>query len=265
MLHKIKIQQFEGPLDLLLSLIEEQKLDITQIALAQVTEQFLGYVKQLEQIDPTALADYLSIAAKLLVIKSKAILPSLEVESIEENEQEEDLTQKLVLYKQFKEAAKYFKKLDAAQQQSFTRTLTFSERINFWPDPAVSNDTLHTNILKVLQGLRELDSLPKAKVKEAISIQEKIDQLQLVLSRQIETKMSDLLSTAKNKSEVIITFLALLELIKQRIFTVEQEALFTDVTIKKYDKPTEPDPIPQEETTEPDENDDDEEDKNDEN
>ncbi len=74
-MHEIKLHQFEGPLDLLLSLIEQQKLDITNIALAEVTEQFLQYVKQLEQLDATLLADYLSIAAKLLVIKSKAILP----------------------------------------------------------------------------------------------------------------------------------------------------------------------------------------------
>src|SRR5579864_3115787 len=98
---KIKIKQFEGPLDLLLSLIEQQQLDITQIALAQVTEQFLQYIRQLELVDPTVLADYLSIAAKLLVIKSKAILPTLEVEP-EEEDAGIDLEAKLLLYKQFK-------------------------------------------------------------------------------------------------------------------------------------------------------------------
>lgn len=235
----VKIQQFEGPLDLLLSLIEEQKLNITDIALAQVTEQFLTYIKQLEQIDPTALADYLAIAAKLLVIKSRAILPSLEVQTDEEDS-EDDLTAKLVLYKQFKEIAKYLKRLDGNQQQSFTRTLTFSERINFWPDPNITAKSLNTAILRVLQSLQELDNLPKAKIKEAVSIQEKIDQLQIILSRQLETRLSELLSSAKNKSEVIVTFLALLELIKQKIFTVDQEALFADVTIKKYEQ-TKPD------------------------
>jgi segregation and condensation protein A len=82
-------------------------------------------------------------------------------------------------------------------------------------------------------GLKELDNLPKAKVKEAISIQEKINHLQSHLSQQVETKLSDLLKSAKNKSEVIITFLALLELIKQKIFVAEQETLFADVVIKK--------------------------------
>jgi segregation and condensation protein A len=230
---QIKLQQFEGPLDLLLSLIEQQELDITQISLAQVTEQFLTYVKQLEQIDATELADYLTIAAKLLVIKSKAILPSLEVETPEE-EAEEDLTTKLLQYKQFKEAAKYFKNLDAQGHQSFTRTRVFSERVHFFPDPAVDAAALRQAISKVVDALKELDNLPKAKIREAISIQEKITHLQFHLSSQIETRMSDLIAGAKNKEEVIITFLALLELIKQRLFSVDQNALFTDITIKKY-------------------------------
>jgi segregation and condensation protein A len=233
--HQIKLHQhqFEGPLDLLLNLIEEQKLDITQITLANVTEQFLAYIKELEQVDPTVLADYLSIAAKLLVIKSKAILPTLEIDE-EDEEIGGDLTEKLILYKQFKEVAKHLKQLDNGNQ-SFTRQLTFSERISFLPDPSVATDTLHTSILGVLQGLKELDNLPKAKIKEAISIQEKIDHLQSLITNQIETKLSTLLATAKNRGEVIITFLALLELTKQKILTVEQETLFTDITIKKYE------------------------------
>ena len=230
--------QFEGPLDLLLSLIQEQKLNITEIAIAQVTEQFLSYVRTLEELDPTQLADYLSIAAKLLVIKSKAILPTLELEP-EEEEVAKDLTSKLLLYQSFKESSFWLKRRDQEKKQSFTRTLVFEERISFFPDTTLTPDRLRERILKVVQALKELDNLPKARIKEAISIQEKIDHLQTALSGQIETRLSELLSSAKNKSEVIVTFLALLELIKQKIFTVEQEALFTDVTIKKYQAPTE--------------------------
>src|SRR5579862_7252891 len=110
-MEKVKVSQFEGPLDLLLSLIEQRQLDITTIALAEVTEQFLQYLKTLEIVDPTALADYLSIAAKLLVIKSKAILPTLEIEP-EEEDAGFDLESRLLLYKQFKEVAGYLKTLD---------------------------------------------------------------------------------------------------------------------------------------------------------
>lgn len=228
-----KTKNFEGPLDLLLSLIEDRKLDITTIALAEVTEQFLQYIKQLQSIDPTLLADYLSIAAKLLVIKSKAILPTLEIET-EEEDAGFDLEAKLLLYKQFKEVAKYLKKLDNRRRQGFLRSVSFEQKISFYPDPNVSAKELHSKILTVLNGLKELDALPKAKLKEAISIQEKIDTLRDTLSSKIETKLSEIIKTAKNKSEVIITFLALLELIKQKIFVADQEALFADVVIKKY-------------------------------
>jgi segregation and condensation protein A len=231
-LKSVKVAQFEGPLDLLLNLIEQRQLDITQIALAEVTEQFLQYIKQLDHINPTVLADYLAIAAKLLVIKSKAILPTLEVEP-EEEDAAIDLEAKLLLYKQFKEVAKYLKKLDNRRKQGFSRSLTFEEKISFFPDPSISATEIHSAILKVLSELKELDNLPKARIKEAISIQHKITHLQGLLARQIETKLSSVLAQAKNKSEVIVTFLALLELIKQRIFSVEQDALFTDITIRK--------------------------------
>ena len=230
----VKIKQFEGPMGLLLSLIEEQKLDITQIALAQVTEQFLSYIKQLKELDPTTLADFLTIAARLLVIKSRAILPTLEVDTDEE-ESGQDLAARLLLYKQFREVASHLKKLDNRRRQSFTRTLLFEERINFYPDPDLTAKDIHGAILTVLKGLKELDALPTAKIKEAISIQEKINELQNDLSHQLETKLSEVLKNAKNKSEVIITFLALLELIKQRILIVDQETLFTDITIRKHD------------------------------
>jgi segregation and condensation protein A len=217
-------------------LIEERKLDITTIALAEVTEQFLQYIKQLQKLDPTVLADFLSIAAKLLVIKSKAILPSLELDTLEEDtESALDLEARLILYKKFKEAGKHLKTLDNRRRQGFLRTLTFEQKINFFPDSNVDASRLHASILKILSSLKELDNLPKAKIKEAVSIQEKIDSLRQDLGQQVETKLSDLLKNAKNKSEVIVTFLALLELIKQRIFIADQEMLFADVVIKKYE------------------------------
>lgn len=234
--HTITLEknQFEGPLDLLLTLIEGQQLHITDIALAQVTEQFLQYVRKLEELDPTSLSDFLAIAAKLLVIKSKAILPTLEIEQ-DEDDAGVPLETQLLLYKQFREVAKYLKSLDGKQEQSFTRSLVFSQRISFFPDPSIQTSHLHAAVLKVLSELKELDNLPKARIKDAISIQEKITQLQGLLSKEIETKLSSVLAKAKNKSEVIVTFLALLELIKQRIFSVEQDALFTDITIRKLE------------------------------
>ena len=232
---QIQVQQFNGPLDLLLQLIEQQQMDITQIALAAVTEQFLQHVRTIQTVDPTQLADYLSVAAKLLVIKSKAILPTLELDR-EDEEIAVDLEAKLLLYKKFKEAAKLLKTLDNKRKQSFTRDIAFDEKINFYPDPELNADSLHKSILNILKSLEEISNLPKATVKEAISIQEKIASLQALLSEKIQTRLSDLLANAKDKTEVIVTFLALLELIKQRILTVEQEQIFSEIIIKRTDQ-----------------------------
>ncbi len=229
---QVNITQFNGPLDLLLQLIEQQQMDITKVSIAAVTEQFLQHIKTLEKVDPTSLADYLSIAAKLLVIKSKAILPTLQLDK-EEEEIAIDLEQKLLLYRKFKEAAKYIKGLDNKRKQSFTREASFEEKINFYPDPEVTTDRLRDSILVILNSLEEINNLPKATVKEAISIQDKIASLQDLLTEKIQTKMSDLIANAKDKTEVIVTFLALLELIKQRILIVDQEQIFSEIIIKK--------------------------------
>ncbi len=233
---QVNIIQFNGPLDLLLQLIEQQKMDITQISIAAVTEQFLQHIKNLDTIDPTSLADYLSVAAKLLVIKSKAILPTLQLDK-EEEEIAIDLEQKLVLYKKFKEAAKFLKTLDNKREQSFSRDVSFEEKISFFPDPEITNDKLRDSILNILNSLEEINNLPNATVKEAISIQDKIASLQEMLTDRIQTKMSDLIATAKDKTEVIVTFLALLELIKQRILIVDQEEIFSEIIIKKNHEP----------------------------
>jgi len=110
--------------------------------------------------------------------------------------------------------------------------VSFDEKVTFYPDPEVTGGKLHSCILGVVKSLDEITNLPKRTIKEAISIQEKITHLQALIGSQIETKLSTLLTSAKDKTEVIVTFLALLELIKQRILIVDQDGLFADVNIK---------------------------------
>lgn len=231
---KVKIEQFEGPLDLLLQLIEGQELDVTSLALANVTEQFLDYVKQLQDKDPTLLADFLVIAAKLLVIKSKALLPNLEL-GIEEEESAYDLTQQLVIYKKFKEAAKYLRKFDQKRMQSWTREPDFNDRITFVPDPEVTPDVLANSIKRVATELKEVIRLPQQILAEVVSITEKIEHIQRLIADKVETSLASLIKEAKSKTEIIVTFLAVLELTKQRILTLDQSAIFSDIIIKKND------------------------------
>lgn len=229
---KVKIQQFEGPLDLLLQLIESQELDITAMSLANVTEQFLNYVKNLQQKDPTNLADFLIIAAKLLVLKSKALLPTLEL-GVEEEETAYDLTTQLLLYKKYKEAGRFLKRLDSKRKQSWTREVDFFERVTFLPDPEVTASVLADSLRRLATELKEIIRLPEKVIAEVISITEKIEHIQKLIAQKVETSLSSLLKETKNKTEVIVTFLALLELVKQRVLSVEQSEIFSDIMIKK--------------------------------
>ncbi len=229
---KIKVEQFEGPLDLLLQLIEDQELDITALSLANVTEQFLDFVKKLQQKDPTNLADFLVIAAKLLVIKSKALLPTLEL-GIEEEESAFDLTQQLIIYKKYKEVAKHFKKLDAHRKQSWTRDVELSDRVTFLPDPEINPNILAGSLKKLATELKDIVKLPQQVMTEIVSITDKIEHIQKLISEKIETSLASLLKDAKSKTEVVVTFLAVLELVKQRILVVSQDELFSDIMIKR--------------------------------
>jgi segregation and condensation protein A len=229
---QVKTEQFEGPLDLLLQLIEDQKLDVSTLALAKVTEQFLNYVKNLQEKNPLNLADFLVIAAKLLVIKSKSLLPNLEIGE-EEEEAAFDLTQQLLQYKKYKEVAKYLRKLDLKRHQSWTRDIDFNDRITFVPDPDVTVDVLANSLKNLSVELKEIVRLPQQVMKEVVSISEKISHIQQLISDKVETSLSNLLKDAKSKTEVIVTFLALLELTKQRIVHLEQDVHFADIIIKK--------------------------------
>lgn len=229
---QIKVEQFEGPLDLLLKLIEDQELDITTVSLAAVTEQFLGYIKNLQEKNPLTLADFLVIAAKLLVIKSKALLPTLDL-GVEEEEEAFDLTQQLLLYKKYKEAGRFLKSFEMKRRQSWIREVGFVDKVTFVPDPAATPGRLAQSLFILVKQLQEITKLPQDIIEEVVSISEKIDHIQKLISEKMESSLSSLLKNSGSKTEVIVTFLALLELIKQRILTVEQNQAFSDIIIKK--------------------------------
>ncbi len=229
---RVRLQQFEGPLDLLLQLIEEQKLEITQISLATVTEQFLLYMRQQTGLKPQDLADWLVVAAKLLVIKSKALLPALDLGG-EEEEDATNLAWQLYQYKRYKEAAKYLSRLDNRRRQGWGRHAMLVDKITFYPDPSLTTATLHQAMRYLAKSLEEILKLPKKILEEVVTISEKIEHLQKVIHEKVELRLKELLKEAQSKTEVIVTFLALLELVKQKILTVEQDAMFSDIIIKK--------------------------------
>ena len=158
------------------------------------------------------------------------MLPSLEIE--QEDEETTDLTYQLLQFKKFKEVALFLKELQAKGHYSFIREGSTEQFTTFYPDPAVNVSVLQSAMQGLARSLEEITKLPKDIVKEVVSISDKIKELQKNIAEKFEMKLSDMIQS-NSKTEIVVTFLAMLELIKQQILTVEQESLFSDIKIKK--------------------------------
>lgn len=230
MTHDIKLTQFSGPLDLLLSLVEEQKMDITEISLSTVTEQYLKYLEEMSEADADELADFLVIAARLLLLKSRSILPQLQ--PVDDNAT--NLADQLRVYKAFAEAAKKVNRLWLRPERSYfrieppRRPKEFSAPANFLVD------NLRTTMLMLLRRLEPPRPLPSTSIDRRITLKEKIAELRAMLNKKNKYSFREILSEAANRTEVIIGFLALLELVKQADVILHQEDNYSDIFIKRH-------------------------------
>lgn len=231
MTYRVKIEKFEGPLDLLLELIEKEKMDITEISLSNVADQFLKYIEEANIIDPSSLADFLSVAAKLILIKSKALLPELEMEE-EDEESIEELKYRLQEYKRFKEAAQKIKSLYSNKDRLFEKAYIGKINTAFYPGDQLDQDRILLSARGLVNILDKFESLRQESVLETVSIKEKITDIQTMLSSQVEIKFTKIIEKSKSKVDAIVSFLALLELIKQKIISVSQKNNFEDIEIK---------------------------------
>lgn len=230
--YEFKIQNFSGPLDKLLELIEEKKLEITRLSLAAITTDFLEYVRRLQSIDPRLLSDFISVAAKLILLKSKSLLP--EIELTEEEEQDiEDLERRLKIYKEFKSAAKYLKELISEGRRSFSRELFagLKGQTVFYPPPSLTAELLR-------QSLEELYAVVSANHLE--EVEKKMISFEYYIGLLLErlksgrSKFSEL-REGREKSEVIGLFLALLYLLHDKLVQIRQEGRFSDILIISSD------------------------------
>lgn len=231
MTYQIKTPMYAGPIEKLLELIEMRELDITRVSLSEVTADFLNYVRTLSQIDPRSLSDFLVVAARLVLIKSKALLPSLPL-SEEEEEDIHDLERRLELYRQFKKASKNIESLWKNKSASFGRELfNFTNVRVFYPSENLTQSALSEGIKKLLTTLNRFAEVHQATIKRTIvSLETKIQELVNYFNAEKGTsRFSEL---AKNREEAIVLFLAVLHLIKDRILHVEQESQFSDIIMK---------------------------------
>lgn len=235
----VRIAQFEGPLDLLLQLIEEQELDITELSLAAVTEQYLRSLRAHAAIPAEELADFLVVAAKLLLLKSRTLLPNLVADEAEEGP---TLEQQLRLYRRFVEAARFIDRRYVRGQRLFARESTAHFAPMFLPPERIGAGDLRALFLDILKRIEPIVLLPKESLIRAVSLQVKIAEIERLAARADQINFHDLLARSKNRLEIIVTFLALLELIKRRSVSVVQEASFRDMTIHRSESRSGPTP-----------------------
>ena len=226
---------YEGPLDLLLDLIERAELDITTVSLASVTDQYLTYIHGLEQARADEISAFLVIAAKLLQIKSEALLPRPPSHEPGEENVGEDLVRQLKLYKQYKEVGGW---LMERQEQGWRTYLRVAPSPKVEPKLDLSNLTLNALVAAAESAFaKQKDKEPLASVIAApkVTIREKIDLIAKTLRQIQRTSFRGLLGDKASRLEIVVTFLALLELIKRYRVEARQDSLFSDIEIDRLE------------------------------
>ncbi len=235
---QIKLPEFEGPLDLLLYLIEREELDITKVSLAKVTGAYLEYIRVLERLQVDAVADFLVVAAKLLLIKSQALLPRPPSTTTEgEEDAGDDLVRQLLLYKQYKESARTLAEREAAGLRTYVRVA---------PPPKIETKLDLSNItvdllIKAVRNVLEIEK-PKPPVGTVVkpytlTIRDQMSLIERMLRYRPQISFKRMLRRAQDRIEIIVTFLAVLELLRRRRIDVQQDALFGDIVIVPLEAP----------------------------
>jgi len=232
--YQVTLPSFQGPLDLLLHLIEQERLDITKVALAQVTDQYLQYIATLQEVDADLLSDFLVIAAKLVFIKSQALLPKLPMDAshCEEDENVGDqLVRQLRAYRQFRQAAQILARREALCLRSYVRVAMPRVLEPHLPPGEISLEDLIIAAHNAL-AIRSPDpAVDRVVSPVVVTIGERIAFICQFLERIPQVAFSSLVRMCTRRLEIIVTFMALLELIKQNVVDVQQEAPFGEIVI----------------------------------
>jgi len=234
MVYNVKLEVFEGPFDLLCNLIEKSKINIYDIPISEITNQYLEYIRKMQEFNLELDSEFLVLAATLIQIKSKMLLPVYETKESQIEMELEDPRQSLVLklieYKKFKNISHKLRELEDKQSKVF-----FRNDCLYIPKFTVNQacmeidklSEIYRNILKRLKAKNKIEIVDK----EIYSIKDRIRDILKYVSKNRVTTFTQLLFKS-SKREIIVTFLALLELIKQKVIAVEQKGVFSNIVIR---------------------------------
>lgn len=248
MSYTITLPSFEGPLDLLLRLIERAELDITTIALAHVADQYLAYVRTLEAVDPQGIADFVSMAARLLLIKSRALLPrpvDAARDGLGADSDAEALAQQLREYQRYKQAAALLRAWHELDRRMFLRTAT-TPPAAVVSAPAPLSHTI-AELLAAVERRMQLRLPLDAPAVLALAPRRTVAQVATSIRERLQRmawfSFEDLFDDVTSRQDVIVIFWAVLELLKRRVITIEQDTLFGAISIGRGEHADEQTPI----------------------
>jgi len=231
--YRFKLENFEGPLDLLLHLIKDAKLDIATVKLADITEQYLEYMKDIKSIDMDKASEFITVAATLIEIKSKSVLPVEKEELPEEEDDEALLLRRLKEYELFKETGKQLKEIEDINKL-YRAPGKETEKVKI-----VMKDMVLDQLLDAFAKLLTREELkkavqtdqPKKIMKDRFTVAEKIISIRNFAKERKRFEFEELFDSEMTKSEIINTFLALLELLKLQTVKVLQSGTFANIVI----------------------------------
>lgn len=243
MSYNIKLEVFEGPMDLLFHLIEKAKVDIYNIPIAEIAEQYIQYIENMKSFDLEITSEFLVMAATLLEIKSKMLLPNKKEEQMEMELQDEDpresLVKRLIEYKKYKNMAKEFKNREEIYTKFFYKE---QEQL----DQFIKLDTKEVQNVEIDDLFKALNRLIKKRKKlnqnkmnvheierEEITLEEKMKEIKKLFDQNHSLEFENLFKEPLTRSEIVVTFLAILELIKLSVIIARQEEIFGDIILKR--------------------------------
>lgn len=246
--YNVKVDAFEGPLDLLLHLINRLEIDIYDIPVAQITEQYMGYIHTMNELHLDLASEYLVMAATLLAIKSKMLLPKHEDETIDDLEQldgaedpREELMQRLIEYRKYKEAAQELKQLEEERGQIYTKTP--SNLSHLASEVQLENKELDVTLYDMLSAFQKM--LKRKQIQKPLKT--RITRQEIPIEQRMEEILSELktfhgkkrfydLFPHTEREYVVLTFLAVLELMKHNQIAVEQQDNFDELYVSYYER-----------------------------
>lgn len=234
--YKVKLEVFEGPLDLLLYLIKKDEVDIYDISLERITQQYLEFMEAFKVLDLEVAGEFVVMAANLIYLKSRALLP-VAVQPPEEEEEEDDprwdLIRQLVEYKKFKDAAAQLSQREVEQSNLFARMSESAEAQPERPLGDVSVFDLINAFNKVIKRIESKSENLREIFEENYTVSDKIDLIMKMTGSGVPLKFTELFASAASRAEIVVTFLALLELVRLKQLRCVQPEVFGEIELRR--------------------------------